>query len=158
MQCPKCGYRVDLNRTIRKLRQTEKRLSRNGLLDPPDPSLWPLHVRMKMNPDKIPELVARFCVSCQVKTEDVFSPSRLKQYVIPRHVLMWFLAENSHLTVSSVAKMFGKHHATVVHACKSVKRHLEVGDHLMVWHVNTIEQIAPEVWKHESEESEELVG
>ena len=158
MKCPKCGHRVDLNRTIRKLREADAKARRHGLLDPPNPELWPLHVRVKMDPDKMPELVVRFCQDAQVKVEDVFSESRLKQFVIPRHVLMWWVAENSHLTVNAVGRMFGRHHASVVHARQSVERLIQVQDKLIMFHVELVQRIAADVWPASKETALELAG
>jgi len=153
MKCPKCGHKVDLNRTIKKLREHDAKLSRLGILKPSNPELHPLHIRVKLNPDKLPELIARFCARAQVQTDDIFSPSRLKEHVIPRHVLMWFLAENSHHTLSAIARMFGRHHATVVHAKKSVERSVSVNDRLIMFHVDLVNSIAPIVWPQETTET-----
>lgn len=155
MKCPKCGHKVDLNQTIKKLREKDARARRHGLLDPPDPTLWPLHIRVKMGSEKLPEFVVRFCAAAQVKIEDVFSDSRLKQFVIPRHVLMWFVAENSHLTINAVGRMFGRHHASVVHAKKSVNSLIAVQDKLYMFHVELAEQTALEVWPQSVTETTE---
>lgn len=146
MKCPKCGHKVDLNRTIKKLREKDAKLARAGQLHPPNPELYPLHYRVKLHGDKLPELVARFCAMAQVRTEDVFGMSRLKEFVIPRHVLMWWIAENSHHTLAAIARMFGRHHATVVHAKKSVENSVAVQDPLVMFHVDLINDIAPQVW------------
>lgn len=137
---------MDLNTTVKQLREKDARARRQGILDPPEPSLWPLHIRVKMGSEKLPEFVVRFCAGAQVKVEDVFSESRLKQFVIPRHVLMWFVAENSHLTINAVGRMFGRHHASVVHAKKSVNSLIAVQDKLYMFHVELAERTALEVW------------
>ena len=146
MKCPKCGHKVDLNTTIKKLREKDAKLARAGHFHPPNPELYPLHYRVKLHGDKLPELVARFCAMAQVRTEDVFGLSRLKEFVIPRHVLMWWIAENSHHTLAAIARMFGRHHATVVHAKKSVENSVAVQDPLVMFHVDLINDIAPQVW------------
>lgn len=149
---------MDLNATVRRLREHDARLRRNGLLNPPNPELWPLHIRVKMNPEKIPEFIVRYCHAAGVQIEDVFSSSRLKQFIIPRHVLMWFIAENSHLTINAVGRMFGRHHATIVHARENVKKLIDVEDKLYMFHVNLTSTLAPEVWPLNLREHPEEVG
>lgn len=50
------------------------------------------------------------------------SGSRLREIVVPRQVCMWMLSSvfKSYST-PQIGKMFNKHHATVLHACKTTE-------------------------------------
>lgn len=150
---------MDLNKTIRRLRLRDAELARNGNLPETNPDLHPLHVRVMLQPDLLPEFVVRYCESANVLEDDLFGPSRLKQIVTPRHVLIWWMATNTHLTVQSLGKMFNRHHASIIHAKNSVNKLLDAGDRLVMFHVELTKQLAPLVWVQGLEtKSPELAG
>ena len=45
---------------------------------------------------------------------------RARDYVEARHFAMWFLSRREHMGKSRIARKFKHHHATVIHAIKTV--------------------------------------
>ncbi len=55
--------------------------------------------------------------------EDVYSRSRKREYVIPRHVGMWYLFYyfSKSLSLKSIGKVYnGRHHSSVIHAVRAI--------------------------------------
>jgi len=56
----------------------------------------------------------------------IYQTTRARQIVSARKVAMYLIRENSKLPFADIGKFFEKDHATVIHACNSVKAHSEV--------------------------------
>ena len=70
----------------------------------------------------------------------------MRSLVVPRHVFAWFLAECSGLTLTEIGAFLDRDHSSVLHARKSVDRLLEVHDVDVKFAVESIQQIALEIW------------
>jgi len=152
MKCHKCGAIIDLNASLRRLKNNHKKNAREGNHLTPPPGLWPLHLRIKLGREKLPRFFVEFANHAGRPLEDILGPSRERSLVIPRHALMWFLSENSHMTLSEIGRIFNRHHATVLHARENTKRLLSVADKLTAYHVELCELIAPQVWPQINEQ------
>ena len=54
--------------------------------------------------------------------------SRDRKLVYQRQFMMWYLRKRKHMTLSAIGSLFGKDHATVLHAFKSVEYYYERND------------------------------
>lgn len=85
--------------------------------------------------------IMRICGSELKKTEHIFRVktiiqkhkislvSRNRELVFKRQLLMWYLRNNTNLSLSRIGQICGnKDHATVLHGCKTVENYLEYKD------------------------------
>ncbi len=55
-----------------------------------------------------------------VKTDDLKGKARNKQIVVPRHLAMYLLREDAHLSTPEVGRLLNRDHTTVLHGMKQV--------------------------------------
>jgi chromosomal replication initiator protein len=55
-----------------------------------------------------------------VKTDDLKGKARNKQIVVPRHIAMYLLREDGHLSTPEVGRLLNRDHTTVLHGMKQV--------------------------------------
>jgi|SRR5215217_1191263 len=76
----------------------------------------------------LPEIAILEAVSeyLGVEVEDVQGQSRNAELVIARHISMYLIKKHSMMSLKSIGSLFGdRDHATVIHACKTVKNRAE---------------------------------
>lgn len=61
--------------------------------------------------EKVKELIAQY---------DLARNCRKREIVYRRSLLCWYLCYNTKLTLSEIGQMFGKDHATVIHARRTI--------------------------------------
>lgn len=80
--------------------------------------------RKKISVDTISEIV---CKHFKIKTELLQTASRKREIVQARQVTMYLSKQYTELSLAQIGSMIGKkNHATVLHACRTVKDQLEV--------------------------------
>ena len=147
MKCPSCGHRMDLGKFRRLVRSHMKRAAREHYLrEDADPRRWPLAVRISRRIDLLPRLLVEYSSTMGTNADAVRGPSRLRSLVVTRHVFAWFLAECSGLTLQEIGDFIGRDHSSVLHARKQVDRLLEVQDVDVKFAVESIQQIALDIW------------
>lgn len=138
---------MDLAKFRRLIRDHMKRAAREHLiLEDADPRRWPLAVRIAQDLDRLPRLLVEFSAVMGVSPHAVRSKSRIRSLVVVRHVFAWFLAECSGLTLEAIAAFLDRDHSSVIHARRNVDRLLEVHDPEISFAVESIQQIALEIW------------
>ena len=55
-----------------------------------------------------------------VKTDDLKGRARNKQIVVPRHIAMYLLREDAHLSSPEIGRLLNRDHTTVLHGLKQV--------------------------------------
>src|SRR5207248_11123098 len=55
-----------------------------------------------------------------VKTDDLKGKARNKQIVVPRHIAMYLLREDAHLSTPECGRLLNRDHTTVLHGMKQV--------------------------------------
>lgn len=81
---------------------------------------------LRLHPDLVIKIVNSY-VHTDVRKN---TTTREKKYVEPRQLAMYFLYQYTDLSVSGVGKMFGKHHATVLHALKCIPDFIQFDEKL----------------------------
>lgn len=75
------------------------------------------------NPDRIFHVVAEYF---GVDKELVRSEVRTRNIMVARHVGMHLMRELTYLSLESIGNFYGsRHHSTVLHACKKIKKMIE---------------------------------
>ncbi len=72
-------------------------------------------------PTKIKKLIERVCKSYEITEKQLRSKRRLSYIVEPRKVVMYILHKEYGISSTEVGVVFGKTHATVLSACKSIE-------------------------------------
>ena len=72
------------------------------------------------------------CVSKKygVTLSQILSPDRTQSLVTPRQLAMYISRKCAPNSLSEVAKLFGKTHATIVHGVKTIEKRLDVEEDL----------------------------
>ena len=102
------------------------------------------HINTKLH--LVPMFVAKVAAYNGLTIDELLSESRRRERVQVRHVLMWFLAENTTLALVTIAGIFKRHHASVIHARKQIPKLLSVGDPDTVAMVDMVIEHAKEIW------------
>jgi chromosomal replication initiator protein len=55
-----------------------------------------------------------------VKLDDLKSKARHKQIVVPRHIAMYLLHEDAHLSTPEIGRLLNRDHTTVLHGLRLV--------------------------------------
>lgn len=69
--------------------------------------------------------IAVACSMYNVTKSKLLSDSRKREIVVPRQILMYYYNVFERMSLSDTGALFGKDHATVLHAKKSVKNMTE---------------------------------
>ncbi len=84
-------------------------------------------VHCENKPVSIDEIIAVICNHFGVSTQDLYSKTRKSEVVQARQVAMYLAKQMTELSAAKIGTLIGnKDHATVLHACKTVKAQLEV--------------------------------
>jgi chromosomal replication initiator protein len=75
--------------------------------------------------EKVKELIAQY---------DLARNCRKREIVYRRQLLCWYLCYNTKLTLGEIGQMFGKDHATVIHARRTIDDFIKFRDK----HFNTV--------------------
>jgi chromosomal replication initiator protein len=76
----------------------------------------------RVTPEAILLAVARYF---GVSVEDLKSKARHKQIVVPRHIAMYLLCEDAHLSTPEAGRLLHRDHTTVLHGIKQVVNDIE---------------------------------
>jgi len=77
------------------------------------------------------EILAAVAHAYNIDILQMYSKSRKRKFVEPRHMSMFLMRETLGLSLSLIARKFRCHHATVLHACRSIKD--LISTNLEVW-------------------------
>lgn len=147
MKCPNCGHVLDLSRFRKLVRDHMKQAAREYRVEEDaDPRRWPLAVRINRDLDRLPRLLVEFCAVMGITAQAVRGRTRIRSVVVVRHVFAWFLAECSGLTLQAIGSFLDRDHTSVIHARRNVDKLLEVHDPEICFAVESIQQIALEIW------------
>ena len=142
---------MDLGKFRRLVRDHMKKAAREHYLEEDaDPRRWPLAVRMSRQIDNLPRLLVEFASVMGVTADGIRGRSRIRSLIVPRHVFGWFLCECSGLTSTEIGSFLDRDHSSILHARKQVERLLEVHDPEICFAVESIQQIALEIWPPKS--------
>jgi chromosomal replication initiation ATPase DnaA len=98
----------------------------------------------------VPMFVTKVAAHNGLTLDELLSESRRRERVQVRHALLWFLAEHTTLALVTIAGIFGRHHASVIHARKTIPKLLSVGDPDTVGVVDMVMDMAADIWKPET--------
>lgn len=95
-------------------------------LPPPIPSLTPSSV--PLSPSRPSQIAARLAAEASARPlDDVFHPHRLNSASAGARALAMYLAHvGLGVSMSVVARDFGRHRSTVAHACRKIEERREV--------------------------------
>ncbi len=68
----------------------------------------------------VESIIANVAREIGVTFEDVLGDSKQKDVVYARQLCIWFCKNNKKLAIGEIAKIFGRNHSTIIHACKKV--------------------------------------
>tara|TARA_R100001129_G_scaffold31963_1_gene21317 strand:- start:1421 stop:1876 length:456 start_codon:yes stop_codon:yes gene_type:complete len=94
----------------------------------------------------VPMFVSKVAAHNGLTLDELLSESRRRERVQVRHVLMWFLSQNTSLALVTIAAIFNRHHASVVHARKQIPKLMSVGDPDTVAMVDMVMEHAIDIW------------
>ncbi len=84
--------------------------------------------QQKLTSDKIIKAVAEFY---DIQKEWLFSHSRKKEIVKPRHIAMYLMRSKLEASYPAIAKKFGgKDHTTAIYSCKKIEKALDIDKEL----------------------------
>ena len=81
-----------------------------------------------MNPaqfETTARVVALVCHTFHVTPAQLESPSRVRDLVWPRHIAMLLIRRHAKLTTTHIGYLFGRCHASVLYAMKSLEREVQ---------------------------------
>lgn len=69
------------------------------------------------------QVLSTICSFFDLNLKDLTGPKRQKEYVLPRHMAMYFLSEELRLTVEKIGELMGgRDHTTVMHARDKIRK------------------------------------
>lgn len=98
----------------------------------------------------VPMFIAKVAAYNGMTLDELLSQSRRRERVQVRHALMWFLTEHTTLALVTIAGIFGRHHASVIHARKQIPKLLSVGDMDTIGIVDQVTEIAKDIWNQKN--------
>lgn len=91
---------------------------------------------------KAEHVISVVCKYFEVPESFILGHSRFQRYVMPRHIIMYFLTDKAKMTLSGVGRLFGRDHTTVLHAKNAVINQLRMSfDNDYKTHVNALNSI-----------------
>jgi len=85
--------------------------------------------------------VRNVCNRLDIKFEDVVGPRRHRMFVEVRQACYYTLVRREKKTTVTVAKYFGRHHASVIHGCRVWANLLSVNDK-RAWQIQSAMNLA----------------
>ena len=76
-----------------------------------------------------------------IKKEKIFSRNRGKEIVAARFACMYLLRKEAFMTFAAIGRLFGRDHATAMHALRTVENLLYTNDYLMVKNTGSLNKI-----------------
>ena len=75
----------------------------------------------------IDEIIKAVCTHFNIEADAIYTKSRKREVVQARQIAMYLAKNNTELSTAKIgAQIGGKDHATVLHACKTIKEQREV--------------------------------
>ena len=75
----------------------------------------------------IDEIIKAVCTHFNIEADAIYTKSRKREVVQARQIAMFLAKNNTELSTAKIgAQIGGKDHATVLHACKTIKEQREV--------------------------------
>lgn len=69
------------------------------------------------------QVITKVCEYFKIKQTDLVGPKRIKELVLPRHLLMHIMSEQLNLTVEKIGQLLGgRDHTTVMHGRDKIKK------------------------------------
>lgn len=65
----------------------------------------------------------------KITKEDLLSKKRKIDFCKPRQICIWLIKKRTKLTLYKIADLFGKDHATIIHAINKINDLIDSGDH-----------------------------
>lgn len=65
---------------------------------------------------------------CECDENVIYSKSRKRTNVTPRHLVMYFLKKKLNMSYDDIGKQFGSHHTSAMHAVKTISDAIKVKD------------------------------
>lgn len=78
------------------------------------------------NNNALKDYFTDYCAEVEITLEQLCNQSRKRDLVEKRMVLMYTLRRSLGMTLHKIAEAFGKNHATVIHAVKTIEDFLKV--------------------------------
>lgn len=78
-----------------------------------------------INAQSFDEIVQNVAQAWGVNTEHVLMRSNKNNHVLPRMTAMFLVKEKLNLSTTQTGALFNRTHATVIHACKTIKNEYE---------------------------------
>lgn len=70
-------------------------------------------------------IINRVCTRYGVTFEELKAKSRKREYVFPRHLLMYLLTKKAGMTLADAGRLLDRDHTTVIHAIKCIEDYIE---------------------------------
>ena len=84
-------------------------------------------VKVDDRPLTVDDILEKVCAHFNVTTQNVFSRSRKRDYVLTRQVSMYFAQKYTKMPASRIGQLIGnRDHSTVIHSCSAVEKRLKV--------------------------------
>ena len=96
-------------------------------------------VKIDNRPLTVDDILEKVCAHFNVTTQNVFSRSRKRDYVLTRQISMYFAQKYTKMPASRIGQLIGnRDHSTVIHSCSTIEKRLKV-DKASVEEMNSIE-------------------
>ncbi len=96
-------------------------------------------VKIDNRPLTVDDILEKVCAHFNVTTQNVFSRSRKRDYVLTRQISMYFAQKYTKMPASRIGQLIGnRDHSTVIHSCSTIEKRLKV-DKAFVEEMNSIE-------------------
>ena len=84
-------------------------------------------VKIDNRPLTVDDILEKVCAHFSVTTQNVFSRSRKRDYVLTRQVSMYFAQKYTKMPASRIGQLIGnRDHSTVIHSCSTIEQRLKV--------------------------------
>ena len=84
-------------------------------------------VKIDNRPLTVDDILEKVCAHFNVTTQNVFSRSRKRDYVLTRQVSMYFAQKYTKMPASRIGQLIGnRDHSTVIHSCSTIEQRLKV--------------------------------
>lgn len=77
--------------------------------------------RKTSDTDNYNKIVSIVCDKYAVRESDIVGKSQLREFVVPRQVIMYFARYRTKLTLKEIAEKFNRDHATASHSTRVVE-------------------------------------
>jgi chromosomal replication initiation ATPase DnaA len=82
-----------------------------------------LRLKTRLNAE---DIIDHVCKSFEITTDEIISPSRIRQIALARQMAMYLIRERIHnYSLNSIGKHFNRDHATVMHSLKAINNQID---------------------------------